>query len=251
MTRVYIWDDCLAGSTLYTPPTRVRTTAQWDGAPGQKVEHSQRSIVEFSGEVVRALAPRFDIMLDRLRGGLHMVGLWDYELRAQNGWDLKPAINSSGAEFWRKDGNTSIYNGESDNAPTGPWRTVLATCNGGASAGSTSLPVTGLLDTEIIPKGHMVRVGDYRHRVLTAVTANSSGVATLTLASPLRAAVSNGATVRIPGDFFVGSLIGQPDIGAADIDGLRTFTMRFAEVYEDELADTTVSPTELFEYVVD
>lgn len=247
--KVYLWPACLGGSTSYMPPTRVRTTAQWDGAPGQKVEHAQRTRVELSGEVVRANAPDFDIMLDRLRGGVHLVGLWDYELRLQNGWDADPALNSSGEEFWRADGNTSTYNGESDNAPTGLWRTVNATCNGGASADSTSLPVTGLLDSEVIPRGHMVRIGDYRHRVLSEVTANASGEATLTLSTLLRAAVSGGATVQIPGDFFIGSLIGRPEISPADIDGLRTFTLRFVEVYEDEITDNTVSPAVGFEWM--
>lgn len=249
--RVYIWPKCIGTDTLYGDPSRVRTTTQWDGAPGQKVEHVQRSQVLISGEVVRTNAPDFDIMMDRLRGGVHLVGLWDHELRIMNGWDGLPALNSLGAEFWRKDGRTEDYAGESDNAPTGPWRTVLTTCNGGAAIDAVSLPVTGLLASEAIPRGMMIRIGDYRHRTLAAVTADASGDATLSLATPLRAVVADGDQIRIPGDFFVGSLNGDPKISPANADGLRTFTIAFREVYEDELSDTSVSPTETFEYVVD
>lgn len=250
MTKVYIWPECLAGDTLYGDPNRVRITTQWDDAPGQKTEAQQRAGVQFSGEVVRNNAPDFDIMMDRLRGGIHLVGLWDYELRIQNGWDGLPALNSSGAEFWRANGETSTYAGEADNAPTGPWRTVLATCNGGASIDTVSLPVTGLLASEVIPRGMMIRIGDYRYRALTAVTADGAGLATLTLASPLRAAVADTDPVQIPGDFFVGRLIGRAAVGAADTFGLRKFKISFAEVYVGEL-DPSSSPPETFEYVVD
>ena len=231
---VYIWPADIGGSTLYGDPNRVRTTEQWDGAPGQATAHVQRSLATISGEIVRRNAPDFDIMLDRLRGGINLVGLWDFEFRLQNGWDLEPALDSSGNEFWRANGRTSLYNGESDNAPTGPWRTVDATCNGGASAAATSLPVTGLLASEVIPRGAWIRIGDFRHRVLTAVTANSSGNATLTLASPLRAAVADTATVTIPGDLFVGYLVSM-DVSPADVDGVRTFDATFREVYSDEV----------------
>ncbi len=251
MTAVYIWPYCLGGSTLYTPPTRLRTTAQWDGAPGQKVEHVQRSTVEISGEVVRSNAPDFDIMLDRLHGGAHLVGLWDMELRKENGWDLEIALNTSGAEFWRANGQTSTYLGEAANPPTGPWRSIFAAANGPASLGATSLAIDGLLDSEVIPKGCMVRVGDYRYRTLTAVTANASGEATLSLAKGLRAAVADTDPVRVPGDFFVGTLLAQ-ELSPADVFGLRSFTLRFGEVYEDEILNlSTESPAVGFEYTVD
>lgn len=251
MTKVYIWPSNLGGSTLYGDPNIVRVTAQWSGAPGQKTEMQQRATFEVSGEVVRHNAADFDIMMDRLRGGVNLLAVWDIEWRLQNGWDAEIALNSTAAEFWRKDGRTSLYNSESANPPTGPWRSVFALANGAASVGATSLPIDGLLASETIPKGAMIRVGDYRYRTLSSVTANASGEATLALASTLRAAVSNDAQVRVPGDFFVGSLLGRPEVSASDADGVRTFTIRLAEVYEDELADTSVSPTELFEYVVD
>ena len=251
MPLVYILPKCLGADTLYGDPARVRTTRQWDGAPGQKVEHVQRVTVLLSGEVVRSIAPDFDIFVDRLRGGVNLLGLWDHELRIQNGWDGVPALNTSGAEFWRKDGKTELYAGEAGNAPTGPWRVVLATCNGGAAINATSLPVSGLLASEVIPKGMMIRIGDNRHRTLAAATADASGDVTLTLSSPLRAAVANAAEIRIPGDFFVGSLVGALNISPANVDGKRTVKMTFVEVYEDELGDSTVSPTEAFEYVVD
>lgn len=249
MTKVYMWPADLGGSTLYTHPTRIRATRQWDGGPGQRVEQAQRSFVEFSGEVVRANAPDFDIMLDRLDGGLNLVGLWDMEQRAQNGWDIEPAVDASGDEFWRADGRTSTYAGESANAPTGPWRSIFAAAAGGNSLGSTSLAVDGLLANEVIPRGTWVRAGEYRYRTASAATANGSGAATLTLAKGLRATVANNDPIRIPGDFFVGSLIAAPEVSAAGVFGVRTFTLRFSEVYEAEvLALSSASPPVGFEW---
>ena len=86
---------------------------------------------------------------------------------------------------------------------------------------------------------------------LPYVTADASGNATLSLATPLRAAVADGDQIRIPGDFFVGSLNGDPTISPANADGLRTFTIALREVYEDELSDTSGAPTEPFAYGVD
>ncbi len=97
----------------------------------------------------------------------------------------------------------------------------------------------------------MVRVGDYRYRTLTAVTANASGEATLSLAKGLRAAVADTDPVRVPGDFFVGTLLAQ-ELSPADVFGLRSFTLRFGEVYEDEILNlSTESPAVGFEYTVD
>ena len=79
MTKVYIWNADLGGVTSYSPPTRVRVTQQWDGAPGQKVEQTPRSTVTLEGEIVRNNAPDFEIMMDRLDGGINLVGIWDLE----------------------------------------------------------------------------------------------------------------------------------------------------------------------------
>lgn len=246
MTLVYIWPHNIGGSTLYLPATRLRSTVQWDGGPGQKIERPQRSIVEISGEIVRANAPDFDIMLDRLRGGLHFVGIWDFEQRKQNRWDLKPALNTNGSEFWRADGLTSLYAGESANPPTGPWRSIFGNLPSGGSINNATLTIGGLLANEVIPKGAVVRAGDFRYRTLTAATANGSGVATVTLSTRLRETFTAGSPVRVPGDFFVGQLIGQPDISQADVNGVRTFTVRLSEVYSDEVFDGTG-----FEFFVD
>ena len=250
MTKVYVWPAGIGGAMLYGDPTRIRATVRWDGAPAQKVEQQQRSTIEVSGDIVRDNADDFDIMLDRLSGGQNLVGLWDMDWRLQAGWDSDPALNSSGAEFWRANGHTSLYAGESANPPSGPWRSIFAAANGAAAAGAASIAIDGLLANEVIPKGGMIRIGDHRHRVLTAATANASGEVTLSLARTLRGAVANNAQVRIPGDFVVGSLVGR-EISPSDTDGLRNFRLVFVEVYESELADSTVSPTELFEYVVD
>lgn len=251
MALVYIWNYCLGGSTLYAPASRVTTTTRWDGAAGQKVEQQQRSSVTLSGEVVRDGAPDFDIMIDRLRGGINLVGLWDMELRAQFGWGAKLAINSAGAEFWRADGQTNAYAGEAANPPTGPWRSVFAALAGAHSAGATSLAIDGLLANEVIPRGDMIRIGDFRHRVLTTATANGSGAATVAISSPVRSALADDTPVRIPGDFFVGSMASRPTLGQADIDGVRTFEIAFNEAYEDEHTDITVSPPVGFVFVVD
>lgn len=251
MVKVYLWDKNLGGSTLYTDPNMIRVTQQFDGARGQITEMDQRSRVEISGQIVRPNAPDFDIAMDRLRGGIHLLGVWDMEMRKQFKWNLGPAFNSSGAEFWHVTGQTETYNNNSANPPTGPWRSIFALAAGAAPSGATSLPIDGLISGEVIPRGTMIRVGDYRYRTTTRVTANGSGEATLTLASALRANVSNNAQVRVPGDFFVGYVApGGIEVGASDVDGVRSFKLVIVEAYEDELADTSVSPTETFEYVI-
>jgi len=251
MTAVYVWPVDVGGETDYSHPTRLRTTRGWTGAPGQQVEHIQRSTATLSGEVVRGLAPTFDIMLDRLDGGRNLIAIWDYELRAQNGWDLAPAINSSGAEFWRANGETAAYAGEAANPPTGPWRSVFALANGAGAVGDTTLAVDGLIDSETIPKGSWIRAGDYRYRTLAAVTANGSGEATISLAKPLLATVANDSNVRIPGDLFVGYLTAS-EFGAANVWGVRNFSLTLQEVYEAEIqALSTASPAVGFEWTVD
>lgn len=228
MANVYVWPAGLINSALYTPPTRVRKTMQWDGAPGQKVEHVQRSVVEVSGRCLRTLAADLDIIVDQVRGGINLVAVWDNVFRLANGWDLDPALNSSGVEYWRADGRTSLYAGESAGAT---WRTVSVTGTG--SAGSTSLSVSGLLAGEVVPRGAWVRAGDYRHRTAAAATADGTGNATLTLASELRATVSG--SVSIPGDLFVGTLVGDFEISPSDASGNRPFRALFSEVYADEV----------------
>lgn len=248
MVKVYVWPADQGAETIYADPNRLRITERWGGAPGQITEQSQRARVEISGPVNRTNAAEFDIAMDRLRGGQFLLAVWDMEMRKQFGWDVKPALNTSGGELWRADGNTSIYNGESANPPTGPWRSVFALAAGGASAGATSLSIDGLIASEVIPRGVMIRVGDYRYRVTASVTANGSGEATLALSTPLRGPVANNTQVRVPGDLFVGRLASRVELGATDADGLRAFKIVLSEVYEDEL-DNTISPTEFFEWV--
>lgn len=224
-TNVYIWPADIIGTSSYSPAWRLRTTTRWSGAPGQRTEHVQRSSVEFGGTVTRSQSHLLDIALHRIRGGLDFVGVWDPEMRLRNGWDNAVAA-ASGTEYFRADGRLSLWAGTGG----GVWRSVVVT--GSGSAGSTSLSVSGLKTGETIPAGTMVRAGDYRYLVAEDAS-ESSGGATLTLATPLVEAVSGD--VSLPGDFFVGRLIGQPEIGAADEAGLRTYRVVLAEVYASEV----------------
>lgn len=231
--KVYAWPACLGGETLYGDPWRLRSTTQWDGAPGQITEIAQRARIELGGEVVRPQAHILDIMLARLEGGRNLVGVWDAEMRLQAGWDSALA-GQGDAELWHAQGRTALYGGESEG---GDWRSVLVT--GSGSAGSTSLTVSGLLSGEAIPAGTWVRVGEYRYRVAQDA-AESSGGAVLTLATPL--ILAPDGDVRLPGDYCVCRLVGVPEVSRADSDGVRTFTVRLVEVYADEVEDG-------FEYV--
>lgn len=235
MVQVYIWPASVPVTKLhYGDANRIRTTTDWLGGQGQITDHQQRAPLIVEGTVWEEVAPDFDILEDRLRGGQHLFGLIDIGMRGQFGWDMEPAIDSSGNEFWRADGKTALYNGEAANPPSGTWRSINALANGGAAADATSLAVDGLLDSEAIPKGVMIRIGDFRYRVLAEATANASGEATLTLASPLRATVADNEDVRIPGDFFVGFLRQRPEISPLDHRRLRTYRMRFNEAYASE-----------------
>lgn len=223
--KVWPWPACIGGETLYSDPWRLRRTMQWDGAPGQLVEVAQRTRVEIAGEIVRANAPDFDIMIARLEGGRNLVAVWDMEMRLQSGWDNAIASIGDG-EMWHRDGLTSTW---VDETPGGVWRSIFVT--GSGSAGSTSLGVSGVISGEVIPRGTWVRAGEYRYRTATTVTSPS----TLVLATPLVEAVSGD--VRLPGDLFVGRLIGAPEVGRADVNGVRTFSLSLIEVYEDEVDD--------------
>lgn len=222
MTAVYIWPACLIGESVYTSPWRVRRTLQWDGAPGQKVETTQRAVVEFGGEVVRENAPDLDIAIDRLRGGINLVGVFNPEMRLQAGFDGEMA-RSGATEYWRANGKTSTWTG----TPDGNWRVVSISATG--SAGATSVSISGLLSGEAVPKGMMIRAGDYRYFVAEDAAA---GASTLTLATPL---VEATTAADLPGDYFVGQLLGQPEVSRADKDGRRTYAVRLAEVYSDEV----------------
>ena len=212
--NVYLWPSGLVTAARYSPPTRTRTTQHWDGAPGQRTEHVQRSTVELRGVALWDTAADLDIIVDRLRGGVNLCAVWEMGWRKRNGWPAEPTLDASGNETF--DG-----------------RSVDLTGTG--SADSTSLSVTGLNASEVVPKGAMVRIGDYRHRTLSDATADGTGAATLMLASPLRAAVANADTVTIPGDLFVGTLVGGFEISASDINGSRPFRAVFSEVYADEV----------------
>lgn len=233
MANVYPLPRCLPGSTTYSDQNRVRREVAINGAPSLAVEIAPRVIVEVSGQVVRELRSDLVIFLDRLAGGIGYAAVWDLE-RRRFGWDGAPALNTStGAEFWHVQGKTDLYNDDAADGTT--WRSIFALANGGASAGATSLAVDGLLPGEVLPRGCFARIGDYRYFLTTTVTANVSGEATLSLATPLRSDVANNQGIRVPGDLFVGQLFGPPEIGLSDFDGVGDFQMRFQEVYAAEV----------------
>lgn len=242
MTRVYIWPWRLGETTRFGgTQNRVRSEIGVNGAPVQRTEIQPRLRAEIAGQAPPSVHDDLMIFVDRLAGGVSLAGIWDLD-RKRFGWDGEPAFNTAtGAEFWHVSGGTSGY---ADNAADGvTWRSISAAAAGVAAADATSIAVDGLLPGEVIPKGCLARIGDYRYVVRAAVTANSGGAATLALSVPLRAAVADNQAIRLPGDFGVFSMV-QQEIGPTDADGLTNFRLSFIEVYSDEFSDG-------FTYVVD
>lgn len=224
--NVYPWPASIIAGLTYRPAERTRTTTQWGDAPGQTVVQSQRAVIEVSGAVDRASAMDLEVALDRLYGGINLVGLWDMEMRLANGWDGHLA-GQGASEQHNAQGLHAIFTGA---APAGQWRSVIV--SGSGSAGATSLSVSGLLTGETFKKGTLIRAGDDRYR-LAADASESGGGATLTLARPLISAVSGD--LRLPGDYVVARLVGDPELGASDHNGLRDYALTLIEVYETEV----------------
>lgn len=233
MADVYIWPACLGTETDYGSAVRIKRSFRLGGGPAKDVEIQPRAPIILRGEATRSVRPDLDIMISRLDGGGY-VGIWDLE-RHRFGWDGYAAINSSGAEFWKADGQVSAYAGESANPPTGPWRSIFATLSGAHTAGTRSLSLAGLLASEVIPKGCPLRIGDYPYTALAAATADGAGAATLSIAEPLRANETDATQVRIPGDFAVCKLVAK-NVAPTTVEGVTSFELQFREVYSTEVS---------------
>lgn len=245
MTRVYVWPGALGMENAnYSDPNLLWVTPRWNLAPGQRVAQAQRSSMTVQSRAFPAEQAALDILLARLHGGTSFCALIDVPMRARLGWDTVPALDAAGNEFWRADGKTEQYAGEAATPPTGPWRSVFAQAAGAHAADATSLAVGGLLAGEVLPRGLMIRVGDFRHPLLAEAIADGTGAATLSLANPLEAAVADTDPIRIPGDLFVGWLPDRPRVEATDRRFISRYSMKFVEVYEGEGGES-------FEWVVD
>lgn len=229
--NVYLFPECVGTAVTYTPQFRTYAEADFWGAPVNVTEITPRVGITIEGEIVPRNHAAWETFLDRVASRISLFAITNQTLRQRQGWDVFPAVNSSGTEYWRESGRTTTFPG---GTPTSPWRTVACAANGAASADATSIAVDGLLPNEVIPAGSPIRIsGVYRHIVRTAASANGAGAATLQLAHPLRSSVADGATIAIPGDLGVYQLESyQP--GPGDADGYETFQMAAREVYASE-----------------
>lgn len=226
MTYVIPFPNGLAREFAYTAPYRVRAETSIFGGAAQRVEVTPRASVRVSGLVHKNTDDVFWTFVDRLAGGVNLAGFTDRTTRLRLGWDAKPALNTSGQEFWIATGATSTYAGESAGAT---WRTIEVQAAGAASEGDTSIAVDGLLSSETIPAGTPLRIGVARYFTRSAVTA-SSGAATLPLAHPLKADVADNTDIKIPGDFGLFQLA-EMSLGDADVSHVQSFEMAFSEVF--------------------
>lgn len=234
MANVYPFPYCLGTNTTFGDQNRVRREIAINGAPSLAVEIAPRVPIEISGQIVRANRSDWVIFRNRMAAGAGYAAVWDME-RPRFGWDGKPALRTSdGAEFWHVNGRTSLYNDDAADGTT--WRSIFAQAAGGETAGASTIDVDQLFPNEVLPRGIPARIGDYRYYLTEAATANSSGEATLALDTALRDDVADNQGVRIPGDLCVAQMIGKPETGPADQDGVGDFKVTFLEVYVGEVS---------------
>lgn len=234
--NVYILPVGTLTGAGYGDQFRVASERAADGSLVGANELAERAPFTATGAIIAETYADFHIFRDRMRGGVGVAGLINPHMRKHFGWDLTPAFSSS-AEFWRANGATSGYAGESANPPTGPYRSIFASGVGAHSADATSISVDGLLDSEELPAGCLVRIGDWRYMLAATVTANASGEATLTLARGLREAISDNQQIRVPGDFMLARMVpGSLRIGEMDPNGVAEFSAEFREDYSSEIS---------------
>lgn len=230
--NVYIMPPGILTGAGYGDQFRIASERGADGALLGATEIAPRAPFTMSGRVIRSNFPAWRIFRDRLRGGLGLAGLIDFEMRKWLGADLVPAVNSSGAEFWRADGLTSLYAGE---GAGGTYRSINASAVGAHTEGDTTIAVDGLFSTEALLAGTTVRIGDWRYVLAEDVTA-SGGAATLTLSQGIRADIADNAAIRVPGDFMLARMApGSLRLGEVNAAGLSDFSAEFREDYSDEI----------------
>lgn len=235
--NVYILPAGTLTGAAYGDQFRVASERAADGALIGANEIAERAPFTVSGAIIVETYADFHIFRDRMRGGMGVAGIINPQMRKTFGWDLIPAFDSAGNEYWRANGSTSGYAGEAANPPTGPYRSINASTVGAHSADDTTIAVDGLLGSEVLPAGCLVRIGDWRYILASTVTANASGEATLTLARGIREALADNDPIRVPGDFMLARMTpGSLRIGEVDANGVAEFSAEFREDYDSEIS---------------
>lgn len=234
--NVYLWPECIGSAFTYSPQNRVTAETEFFGGWSQETEVTPRVRLTGQAEILPGNHAAWEIFLDRIAGGTAFFAITNQNLRQRQGWDVFPAVNTSGAEFWGPASNlgaTSTYAGESAGAT---WRSIFCQLVGAHIATDGSLAVDGLLANEVVKAGTPLRPAgqSYRYTVREDATANGSGAATLKIGKTLRADLADNTNIRLPGDFAAFRLLSYAP-GACDADGVETVTIEAHEVYESEI----------------
>lgn len=163
--------------------------------------------------------------LDGFRGS---VQIWDFSAPQNTTGYPAQAINwvNGGVAYWWINGGI-LY----------PWNnSITRTANAAATAGATSVALAGFAASQVgaVIMGQYIQIGRRLYLSDTDVNANGSGVATVTLQTPLLANVANGDTIRLSAAACEMQLASQDWSGSATAGGgFVDVTATFIESVDD------------------
>lgn len=173
--------------------------------------------------------------LEQLDGFNGSVQLWDFGNPYPYGLELATGPSGLGEirTSWTYLGNDSLWT--LGGIPTHWTIAAPVTLASSASLGATSLSLTGLDASKVTTiQGQYVQVGRRLYLAASDVDSSGAGTATISLQSPLLAAASSGATVRLAEAACEMQLAEQSiDARTAASDGLTIVTAKFIESVED------------------
>lgn len=173
--------------------------------------------------------------LEQLDGFSGSVQIWDFANPYPFGIELATGPSGLGEirTSWTYLGNDSLWT--LGGLPTHWTIAAPVTLAASAAAGATTLSLTGLEASKVATiQGQYIQVGRRIYLAASDVNSSVSGTATVTLQSPLLAAASSGATVRLAEAACEMQLVDQNISGRATAgNGETVVTAKFVESVED------------------
>jgi hypothetical protein len=171
--------------------------------------------------------------LDGLEGYSGSVQIWDFASWRPDGLPLATTSGESPRIFWTHLGNRAPFNWA---GMPSHWQLDVTVPASAASAGATSIVVTGLAANALAAiQGQYVQIGRRLYLVDQGATANGAGSATIQLSTPLLAAIAGGTLVRFAEAACEMELVSQSWSSSARAgDGFMSVSASFRETVMDK-----------------
>ena len=229
----YRWEFYLQPNTrsFMSPVTRTRQVLE-----GQGPRWVGTGSFRFK---TRRKEQRFEALLDKLKGQVNTVNVWDFA--AKNGLPLGPMLDltSLSRSYFNTPGSPGGINGFLlPGSPSTPVTGFIAgaaglTVFGAHAIGSESVEVRGFPQGTVqLYAGDGIQIGSYLYRLTEdQPTASSVNRATLSLNRPLLAAAAHGATVTTTRPRTPMRLLDDDHSRrSVDVDHVREWTVSLEEV---------------------